>query len=178
MSASKLIVAAIVAVALIFGATVYYTQVYYYYDEVEATGTDDVMLTALDGTRTAIPYADFRAIDADSSPIRYRACFTTTLTPSDAAQSYEPYEGAEPRNAPYWFDCFDAEAIGAEIKAGKGRVFTGQRNMEFGIDRVVAILDDGRGYAWEEINDCGDKAYDGTPLGEDCPDRAQFEKDR
>ena len=86
-------------------------------------------------------------------------------------ETFEPYEGASPRTAPGWFDCFDAEAIGTAITAGDALVFTGQRNLEYGIDRVVAITADGRGYVWHEVNDCGDKAYDGSPLGEDCPPR-------
>lgn len=178
MNLGKLMAIAILLCGLVAGVSIYYLQVYYFYEEVVPTGTDDVMLTTLDGARTAIPYADFQGIDADSSPIRYRACFTTTLTPAEAAETYKPYEGAEPRNAPGWFGCFDAEAIGDAIEAGTARVFTGHRNMEFGIDRVVAITDDGRGYVWHEINDCGDKAYDGTPLGDDCPDRDSFEKDQ
>ncbi|HBR38682.1 MAG TPA: histidine kinase, partial [Sulfitobacter pontiacus] len=38
-------------------------------------------------------------------------------------------------------------------------------------DRIVAITSDGRGYVWHELNDCGDKAYDGTVVGEACPER-------
>lgn len=167
----KILALGIVVISLIFGAVVYYSQVYYFYEEVTPTGTGDVMLTTLDGDRIAIPYADFTGIDADSSPIRYRACFTTPLTLSEAAERFEPYKGSEPRNAPDWFECFNAEAIGDLIEAGKARVFTGQHNLEFGIDRVVALTDDGHGYVWHEINECGDKAYDGTPLGDDCPER-------
>ncbi|MBY6116518.1 histidine kinase [Mameliella alba] len=171
MTAGKFMAVAIVAVALIFGAVVYYAQVYYFYETLDATGPEDVMLTTLQGDRIALPHSDFRAIDADSSPIRFRACFTTDVTPAEAAQTFEPYEGGQPRNAPGWFDCFDAETLGDTIAAGKAQVFTGQRNLEFGIDRVVALTDDGRGFIWHEINECGDKAYDGTPLGDDCPPR-------
>ncbi|SNS04263.1 DUF6446 family protein [Antarctobacter heliothermus] len=178
MTAGKLMVLAIVLCGVIAGVSMYYLQVYHFYKELPATGPDDVLVTTLDGDRTALPHSDFRAIDADSSPIRYRACFTTDVTPAQAAVTYEPYEGAEPRVAPGWFDCFDAETIGTTIADGKAGVFVGQRNIEYGIDRVVAITEDGHGYVWHEINDCGDKAYDGTPLGDDCPDRASFEKDQ
>ncbi|WP_425073119.1 DUF6446 family protein [Sagittula sp. S175] len=168
----KILGSIIVLVSLIFGAVVYYTQVYYYYEPVAATGVDDVMLTNLaTGEPEGILISDFEAIDATSSPIRYRACFRTDMSIPMLTETYEMYDGAEPRNAPYWFECFDAAAIGAEIEAGTALVFTGERNMEFGIDRVVAITSDGRGYVWQEINDCGDKAYDGTPLGENCPER-------
>ncbi|GAA4224534.1 hypothetical protein GGQ68_001973 [Sagittula marina] len=168
----KIFAAAIVIVALVFGAVVYYTQVYYYYEPVQANGSTDVMLlNTATGEREPILYENFEAIDANSSPIRYRACFTTPMSIPMLTETYEIYEGAEPRVAPGWFDCFDAEAIGGEIEADTAVVFVDERNREFGIDRVVAITDDGRGYVWHEVNDCGDKAYDGTPLGDECPER-------
>ena len=75
--------------------------------------------------------------------------------------------------APGWFDCFDAETIGAGIEAGEIRVFLSRKNIDYGVDRVVAIAPDGRGWAWHELNDCGRKAYDGTPVGEECPPRPE-----
>ncbi len=168
----------IVLCGLIAGVSMYYLQVYHFYKEIPATGPRDVMVTTLDGDRTPLPHGDFRAIDANSSPIRYRACFTTDIAPAEAGTTFEPYDKADPRVAPGWFDCFDAEAIADGIDAGTTRVFVGQRNIDYGIDRVVAITEGGQGYVWHEINDCGDKAYDGTPLGDDCPDRASFEKDK
>ena len=85
------------------------------------------------------------------------------------------FEKAEPRNAPGWFDCFDAEAIGAELEAGTALTFLSQKNFAYGVDRVVAITEDGRGYVWHELNDCGAKAYDGSPTGEACPPREDVE---
>ena len=168
----KILGLAILLPALVAGVLIYYFQVYAYYETVTPSGTDDVQLTALGtGQPETILYEDFRAIDSDSSPIRYRACFTTPTPLGTLAATYEPYSGAEPRNAPGWFDCFDADAIGSELRAGRAKVFVGTRNLEFGIDRVVAVTEDGRGYIWHEINDCGDRAYDGSPLGQDCPDR-------
>ncbi|WP_246107440.1 DUF6446 family protein [Puniceibacterium confluentis] len=165
-------VAFIVVTALCAGALLYYTQVYAYYYDVTATGTDDVRLTGkVSNLPETILYEDFRAIDAESSPIRYRACFTTPSTLDQLRDTYAIYPGAEPRVAPTWFDCFDAAAIGDDLAAGRALAFTGQRNIEYGIDRVVAITQDGRGYVWHEINDCGDKTYDGSPLGVDCPVR-------
>ncbi|MCA0996229.1 DUF6446 family protein [Alloyangia pacifica] len=167
----KILGIGIIAAALIFGAVVYYTQVFYYYYDLPAEEAE-VLLTPLDGTAPrAIAFEDFEGIDATSSPIRYRACFSTSESPQTLDPLFERYEGSEPRNAPFWFGCFDAEDIGDEIAAGTAHVYTSQRNIEFGIDRVVAVTGDGRGYIWEEINECGDKAYDGTPLGEDCPER-------
>jgi len=170
----KIIASLIVLSALIFGGVMYYMQVYGYYYEVEPTPERDVQLvaTATD-TPEPIAYADFRAIDADSSPIRYRACFTTGLTADDLARTYVELPSGEPRVAPGWFDCFDAEEIGTGIEAGEIRVFLSHKNIAYGVDRVTAIAPDGRGWAWEELNDCGRKAYDGPPVGEECPPRPE-----
>lgn len=167
----KILGGVILICALIAGIAMYYLQVYAFYEEVTPNGTTDVQLMTKSGELETILYEDFQAIDADSSPIRYRACFTTQTPLSTFLSTYEPYSGASPRNAPGWFECFDSDAIGEDILSGRAQVFVSQRNMEFGIDRVVAITGDGRGYIWHEVNECGDKAYDGSPLGDDCPER-------
>jgi len=170
--AGKLLVAVLVLCAALAGGAMYYLQVYHFYEEVQAQGHGDVMLTNLvTGVPEPILADDFTAIDASSSPIRYRACFTTPMSIALLTETFEPYENASPRTAPGWFECFDAEALAEQIADGRALVFLGERNMEFGIDRVVAITEDGRGYVWQEVNDCGDRAYDGTPLGDDCPPR-------
>ena len=173
MTAGKIMAGATVITAAVAGVAMYYLQVYAFYDEVVPTGTGDVQLISLvSGTAEPILYRDFQAIDADSSPIRYRACFTTDMSHSLLTETYQSVEKAEPRNAPKWFDCFDAEAIGAELEAGSALAFLAAKNIEYGVDRVVAITEDGRGYVWHDLNDCGQKAYDGSPGGEACPDRA------
>lgn len=158
--------------ALVAGIAMYYLQVYGFYEEVVATPGSDVVLTPLDGgAPQVIAYGEFQAIDADSSPIRYRACFTTSLSPAELEQVFARSDAMEPRNAPGWFDCFDAAQLGSDLKSGAATAFMGQKNVHYGVDRIVAITRDGRGYAWHELNNCGEKAYDGTVVGEDCPPR-------
>lgn len=166
----KIVASAIVIVAVIFGAAIYYLQVYGFYREVPVTGAQDVQLVTLsDGAPAPVAHADFRAIDADSSPIRYRACFTTPLSIDAARALYVAAPDVLPRNAPGWFGCFDAATIGAEIKAGTATTFLSIKNIAYGVDRVIAITADGRGYAWHTLNECGAKDYDGTVVGETCP---------
>ena len=88
-----------------------------------------------------------------------------------ATETYEMTDPTDPRNAPGWFDCFDAPAIAAEIETGSALTFLGGKNVHYGVDRIVALTDDGRGYIWHELNDCGEKSYDGTVVGEACPER-------
>ncbi|MDX1780705.1 MAG: DUF6446 family protein [Thalassovita sp.] len=166
----KLLAGFIVVMALVAGVAMYYLQVYAFYDEVAASGTDDVQLTSLvTGRPEPILYEGFKAIDSDSSPIRYRACFSTPMSQAMLTETYEMYDTAEPLIAPGWFNCFDAKALGAELENGTALAFTGQRNIQYGVDRVVAVTEDGRGFVWHQINHCGEVVFDGEPAPEDCP---------
>lgn len=166
----KVIGIGLLVIGLIAGAALYYLQIYGFYTEVAATEGGEVQLVSVvSGAPEPIGVSSFQAIDAESSPIRFRACFQSDMSLAALTESFELVDAPTPRNAPHWFDCFDAEALGAEIKAGKALTFLGQKNIHFGVDRIIAITDDGRGYIWHELNDCGEKAYDGTIVGEECP---------
>ena len=166
----RILLGLMLLVAVVFGAVVYYAQVYAYYTELPATGPADVQLTArASGRPEPLAHENFRAIDADSSPIRYRACFDTPKSLEALSKAYLPYADAVPLNAPGWFACFDASAIGAALEAGRAKAFLGQRNIKYGIDRVVAVTGDGRGYVWQQINRCGRAVFNGRPAPEDCP---------
>lgn len=168
----KFLVGMLVLIAALAGGAMYYLQVYGYYEDVVQNGVDDVQLVSVaTGQPEPIPYDNFLAIDAQSSPIRYRACFTTVLTLDAAGNTFVMLQDVTPRNAPGWFDCFDAEAIAQALDGGTAQVFLGAKNIRYGVDRVVAITADGRGYVWHELNECGEKAYDGTVIGEECPPR-------
>ncbi|XDA99392.1 DUF6446 family protein [Sulfitobacter sp. LCG007] len=160
---------AILACAAIAGGALYYLQVYGFYDDVPASEGRVGLVSRATGAVEPIGIRDFRGIDADSSPIRYRACFTTDARPAQLDTLYERLDNIVPRNAPPWFDCFDAGAIANRLADGTAHAFLGAKNVHYGVDRIVVIADDGSGYAWNELNNCGEKAYDGTVVGEDCP---------
>ena len=165
----KIIVISILLSSVIGGIALYYLQIYGFYEPVEVAEVE--LVSVVSDVPEPISIDQFEAIDAESSPIRYRACFTTDMSLSLLSETFVGLEDATPRNAPHWFDCFDADAIAAELDAGTALPFLGQKNVEFGVDRIVAITEDGRGYIWHELNDCGEKAYDGTIVGEECPKR-------
>jgi hypothetical protein len=166
----KFLVGLILGTALVAGVAIYYLQVYHFYETLEPNGTDDVTLVSLvSGEAEPVLYEEFQGIDASSSPIRYRACFTTTMSRAMLSETYEPYKQAEPLVAPDWFECFDAKALGAELETGTALAFLGARDVQYGIDRIVAITEDGRGYAWHQINRCGEEVFDGNPVPEGCP---------
>ena len=170
----KILVVFFVLVALVGGGGMYYLQVYGYYTEVQARGEGDVMLTSItSGEPEAILYDGFEAIDADSSPLRYRACFTTPLSQALLTETFEFYDDPVPTVAPGWFDCFDAEAVGAALEEERAIAFLGTANIVYGFDRVVAVTEDGKGFVWHQLNICGEKAFDGDPLPEGCPPRPE-----
>ena len=163
---------ALLLCAAFAGGGLYYLQVFGFYDRVAAEPGREVLLSpAGDHPPEPILVREFEAIDADSSPIRYRACFTTDETIDALSARYVRLPDAEPRNAPFWFSCFDARAIGQGIEEGTVSVFLGVKNHAYGVDRLVAIDAQGQGWVWHELNDCGKKAYDGTVVGEACPER-------
>lgn len=166
----KFLAILILVSALVGGMAMYYLQVYGFYDEITASGPDDVQIVALaTGQSEALPHVAFQAIDSDSSPIRYRACFRTDLSLEQMRATYEPYARAVPLVAPKWFDCFDARALGAELEQGTALAFMGTENVHYGIDRIVAVTTDGRGFVWQQINRCGEVVFDGQPAPADCP---------
>lgn len=164
---ARIAILALLAVALVAGGGLYYLQVYAYYDEVEDGLVEAVSLTS--GEAEAILFEDFQGIDANSSPLRYRACFSTFQSIAQMSESYVLAKNPTPREAPGWFDCFDAAAIGADLEEGQAVAFLSRENVVYGIDRVIAIYPDGRGYAWHDINDCGEVVFDGQPAPDGCP---------
>ena len=167
----KAIAIFIAVTAVVAGASMYYLQVYAYYEEVELAPDALTLLPEGGGPPQPIAIARPEAIDANSSPLRFRACFDTPLAIPEALATFEEAADAEPLTSPGWFDCFDVEAIGTALERGTARAFVSEKNIAYGVDRIVALTGDGRGYAWHQLNDCGELAYDGTPTGEACPPR-------
>lgn len=142
----------IVASSLIFGAVVYYTQLYAFYEPASAD-TELRLTNLVTGEPEVVIYDSFEGIDSDSSPLRFRGCFTTTMSQAMLTETFEVYEQATPLVAPGWFDCFDAHAIGAALEQGEAIAFLGEKNIKDGVDRVIAVYPDGRGFAWHQLNE-------------------------
>ena len=170
MNTGKIAIGAIVLSAIIAGFGLYYLQVYAFYDALPPE-TDEILLTSLSsGEPEAVAVDGFSGIDSDSSPIRYRACFEMPASLAMLTETYVIAEEAEPLIAPGWFDCFDAERIGADLAEGVAIPFMGVKNIVYGVDRVVAVYPDGRGYAWNMLNFCGEVVFDGDPVPAECPE--------
>jgi len=169
----KFLIILLLGCAVAVGGWMYYLQVYAFYEEVPETG-EDVRLTALgSGAPEVLAYDRFQGIDSESSPIRYRACFTTDVNHAKLSETYVIVDNAVPLVAPGWFDCFDAEEVGGALENGAALAFMGEENVQYGIDRIVAVHEDGRGWVWHEINRCGEVVFDGHFAPEGCPQPPQ-----
>jgi len=145
--------AIIVGVALVTGIAIYYLQVYGYYRTLDPEMVDLRLTSLVSGAPEPILADDVQAIDADSSPLRFRACFTIPTSLPTLTETYVLYETPEPLTAPGWFDCFDAAAVGEALEVGDAVAFLGQHGIHDGVDRVVAVFGDGRAYAWHQLNE-------------------------
>ncbi|MGM0586479.1 MAG: DUF6446 family protein [Pseudomonadota bacterium] len=162
MRARVLIVVFLVLVA-VFGAGLWWFQTQAFYEELPPR--DEITVQG-----SVLPVVEFRGIDADTSPLKLRACFRIRdgVAP-DALQYLQKADNPTPLVAPDWFDCFDARAIQAGIDQGRIRAVTAERNAPWGFDRIVAAAPDGRGWMWRQINECGRAKFDGDPVPEGCP---------
>ncbi|MDR0810566.1 MAG: DUF6446 family protein [Gemmobacter sp.] len=150
----KIVGGAIVLIALIAGVAMYWLQVYAYYVPATFEPGAEIMLTPILGDQPeAILAENVRGIDAQSSPLRFRACFHTPLSLGMLTETYKVYEQAEPLVAPPWFDCFDAGRIGAALETGEAIAFLSVQDIRQGVDRVVAVFPNGDAYAWHQLND-------------------------
>lgn len=137
----RIVAVALLASGLIAGVAVYYLQVHAFYDDVS-----DTAVITLNGAPLVV--RDLRAIDSDSSPIRFRACFQL-----DALPEGEAYPQPTPLTAPDWFDCYDAGALTAALRDGRAQALLSETEIRDGVDRVIAVFPDGRAFAWHQLNE-------------------------
>ena len=148
----KIVAGGIVLTGVLAGVSMYWLQVYAFYEPVSFVPGAEILLTPIIGdVPEAIVVADVQGIDADSSPLRFRACFTTPLSLATLSETYKVYDAAEPTVAPGWFGCFDAAAIGAALETGEALAFLSQTAIAPQVDRVVAVFPDGRAFAWHQL---------------------------
>ena len=165
----RILIIGLLVTSLFAGAALYYLQVYAYYTEVAAEVANVQMTSVSSGVPEPILFENYNGINSNSSPIRYRACFDTPLSQAMLTETYVTYIGATPLVAPGWFDCFDAEKIGDAIESGEAIAFMGVQDITYGVDQVVAVFPDGRGYVWQQINPCGAVVFNGDPAPAGCP---------
>ena len=169
MNWGKITIALLVGAAIAAGFGIWYTQTYAYH--VTAPEQEGITLTTLEAETAVLEVTDFTAIQSESSPLGFRACFKLPEPPLGFTEIYDRPDGTGATIAPGWFDCFDARQIGEDLLSRDAIALMGTKNIAYGIDRIIALYPDGTGFAWHQLNNCGRKSYDGSPVGEACPPR-------
>ncbi len=133
----------LVVFPLLFGVALYYSQYYAYYEEVT-----DVTSIMVEGQE--VPVSDYQGIMASSSNLKMRGCFT--VDPA-AFKGVPVAEEAVPLTPPSWFTCYDTEALSHDLEAGNATAYLAQKNDRDGLDLIVMVYPDGRGFQWRQLND-------------------------
>lgn len=132
-----------VGFAVVFGGGLYYSLNYAYYDKTNG-------LSEITVQDRVIAVSDYEGIDATSSGLKLRGCFS--ITPAD-------FDGlalgvnAVPLSAPKWFKCYNVGDIQQDLDAGRAVAYLAAENEKDGIDRVVAVYPDGRAFQWRQLNE-------------------------
>ncbi len=138
----KILVITLLSFSLVFGFILYYFQVFSYYSKVE--GLDHIFV---DGKK--INVEQYYGLDSSISGLKLRGCFKVNV---EDFKSFKTYKKATPLQAPFWFNCFDNEKIQKSLENNNASAFLAKENELDGIDRIVAIYSDGRGYQWRQLN--------------------------
>lgn len=138
----KILVISLVGFSFAFGFFVYYFQVFSYYSKVE--GLDYIFV---DGKK--INVEQYYGLDSSISGLKLRGCFKVNI---EDFKTFKKYKKATPLQAPFWFNCFDNEKIQKSLEKNEASAFLAEENELDGIDRIVAIYSDGRGYQWRQLN--------------------------
>jgi hypothetical protein len=126
---------------VVFAAALVYFQFFAFYDRVAG-------VRSLTVAGDVVPVAGYDGIDASSSPLKLRGCFT--LDPALLA-GLEPAQDATPLTAPPWFGCFDAGRLTEDLASGGASAYAAARDAPEGFDVMLAVYPDGRGYIWRQL---------------------------
>lgn len=127
----------------VFAAGLVWTQFFAYYQRQRG-------VAALTIAGEAVPVADYEGLDSASSPLKLRGClkidpgWVARLAPPPAPQ-------ATPLNPPFWFRCFDAGGLAADLASGAARAYAIGAGQPEGFDAMIAVYPDGRGYLWRQL---------------------------
>lgn len=136
----------------VFAGALWYFQNYAYY-EVSKPTDFDLSLTLVDGGEEVLLANGFEVLTADTSPLKFRACFQVENSLPMLTETYAAYENATPLQPPSWFECFNTREITEALESGEALAFLAKKNIAEGVDRVVAIYSDGRAFAWHQLNE-------------------------
>ena len=138
----KITVITILGTSLFFGIIFFYFQSYAYYQEFSGVVKIEVQNRKID-------VENYLGIKAKTSALKMRSCFV--VKPS-AFRNLSLAENPQPLKAPFWFDCFNSKDLQQAIDDKRAKAYLAKENEADGIDRLVVIFPNGRGYEWRQLN--------------------------
>jgi len=139
----KVTVILLISVILIFGVVFFYFQTFAYYAKI--SDKENIIVN-----NKNIRVHDYVGIRSDVSKLKLRGCFK--VDPS-LFKLLDINQKAAPLSAPFWFDCFDYKDIQSDIDKGFLKAYLAEKDEAPGIDRYIAISQDGMGYEWRQLNE-------------------------
>ena len=177
MNATRAWIVLILGTAIIGGAVMFYQLQYAGYAELTGDQIGEIQLINVSTNESeAIFLENIKAIDTVKDGVRlsgaisFRACFDTPSSHATLSETYVIMDDPIPLNAPSWFECFNAQEVGAALEDGTAIAFMSEENISYGVDRVVAFLPDGRGFVWHQLNPCGVAVFAGDNTPDGCPE--------
>jgi hypothetical protein len=177
MNATRAWIVLILGTAIIGGAVMFYQLQYAGYAELTGDQIGEIQLINVSTNESeAILLENVKAIDTVKDGVRlsgaisFRACFDTPSSQATLSETYVIMDDPIPLNAPSWFECFNAQEVGAALEDGTAITFMSEENISYGVDRVVAFLPDGRGFVWHQLNPCGVAVFAGANTPDGCPE--------
>ncbi len=141
MNGRRLVTGFLVFLAVFVAALVWFQFFAYYHRE---DGLPAILVAGV-----AVPVSGYTGIDASSSPLKLRACFS--LDPA-AVAALAPAPQATPLTAPFWFRCFSARSLTRDLASGAATAYDIGPDTPPGFDLMLAVYPDGRGYLWRQLN--------------------------
>jgi hypothetical protein len=146
----------------------YYLQVYRFYDELVPEEAGPVVLTRPDGTIEPSP-SRTSARSTATPPHPLPVCFTAEDPPDMLAGRFDGSRAPRPSPLRAGSTASTPASSALPSKPARPAPSCPSGTSSYGIDRVVAVLPDGRGFAWHQINACGEVVFDGNPPPPGCP---------
>ena len=134
-----------IAFLLIFTLLLFYFQNFAFYERL-------TVKSRLAIENKMVEVINYNGIDASSSGLKLRECFTVTEE-SFEIKDLTIYQKPTPLKAPFWFECFNSKSITNDLNTNKAVAFLSKKEEFDGIDKVIALYPDGTGFQWRQLND-------------------------
>jgi hypothetical protein len=149
VTSGRWLVLGIIGVTAVFAAAQWWFQTRAYYAPIESA---DLFVTTLTGEVLTLTPETFEGIDADTSPLRFRVCFTLDEAGLAAAGQGAPSRSPRPSPRRAGSTASTPPPSARRWRPARPRPSSRERNARAGVDRVFAVFPDGRVYGWHQLN--------------------------